>query len=121
MSGWKQAWSCLRGNNHACVDILAGKPLSSLKGLESGILFCTYDLLTSGTARGKKKTAAGATKGRKGAAQSTAMARLSMSENIQPGQQQQQHLQETSPDVEEQPEFWGEEHDEEAAAEEFGK
>jgi len=120
MSAWKQAWPCFRCNNQACVEILAGKPLSSLKGLESGILFCTYDLLTSGTARGKKKTAAGATKGRKGAAQPTAMARLSMSENIQPGQQQQ-HLQETSPDVEEQPEFWGEEHDEEAAAEEFGK
>lgn len=101
--------------------MLAGKSLSSLKGLESGILFCTYDLLTSGTSRGKKKTASGATQGRKGAGKNSAAARLIASENVQPWQLQQQQQQEPSPDAEEQHEFWAEEHDEEAAAEEFGE
>lgn len=32
-----------------------GQPLSALKGLESGIMFCTYDLLTSGATPAKPK------------------------------------------------------------------
>eukprot|EP00775_Hariotina_reticulata_P014309 gene14309-36_t len=113
-------YDAVRLHDLRSLKIKAGKSLSSLKGLESGILFCTYDLLTSGTSRGKKKTASGATQGRKGAGKNAAAARLSASENLQPWQLQQQQQKEPSPDAEEQQEFWAEEHDEEAAAEEFG-
>eukprot|EP00878_Enallax_costatus_P023440 GHUV01024933.1.p1 GENE.GHUV01024933.1~~GHUV01024933.1.p1 ORF type:complete len:410 (+),score=80.43 GHUV01024933.1:835-2064(+) len=66
-----------------------GKPLASLPGLESGILFCTYDLLCSGaTTKKAAKGGKGAAKGK--AASSTALSRKSSSgpafadENIPP-------------------------------------
>jgi hypothetical protein len=39
-----------------------GQPLSALKGLDSGIMFCTYDLLTAGATPAKPKK--GGTPGR---------------------------------------------------------
>lgn len=85
-----------------------GKPLSSLPGLESGILFCTYDLLCSGSTSKKK-----AGKGGKGAAKGKALSKagsggLFADENIPPWERS------TSPVEEELVE-------DEADFEEFGK
>lgn len=38
-------------------QVKAGAPLSSLPGLDSGILFCTYDLLVAGSRAAKKAAA----------------------------------------------------------------
>lgn len=92
-----------------------GKPLSSLPGLESGILFCTYDLLCSGAA--SKKAAKGGKAAAKGkASSSTALGKkafggpLFADENLPPWERS------TTPETDP----WGIVEDE-SASEEFGK